>query len=249
MSLIIRKTIFTAVCLCLMASVSGVVSAQEEPEEPVPLITLNDKKGEVTELTAGETFTGEAPIRAQLSAGAEQTDSFICVCQWQFTLSGEEEPFLTRYEESTDYTFDKSGIYQIQLTVTYTLKDNPEIIYEYQFERFTVTVSESSLKVPNAFSPNGDGINDYYNVYDVKSIVSFKGAIFNRWGQKLYSWGLDEIDCEDCGWDGTYNGSPVKDGVYFAVIEAKGADGVVYTFKKDVNILRGFTEKQNSSNP
>ena len=97
--------------------------------------------------------------------------------------------------------------------------------------------------MPNAFSPNGDGINDYFNVYDVKSIVKFSGAIYNRWGQQLYTWGIDEIDCEQCGWDGTYKGTAVKDGVYFVVVNALGADGFKYEIKSAVNLLRGFSEE------
>ena len=84
-------------------------------------------------------------------------------------------------------------------------------------------------------------------MFNVKSIVEFSATIFNRWGQKIYSWGIDEIDCETCGWDGTYKGNPVKDGVYFAVIKAKGADGVTYEFRRDVNLLRGYTEETSSS--
>ena len=48
--------------------------------------------------------------------------------------------------------------------------------------------------------------------------------------------------CDDCGWDGTYNGKPVKAGVYFVVVKAKGADGIDYEFRKAVNLLRGYNE-------
>ena len=110
------------------------------------------------------------------------------------------------------------------------------------YEPFRIQLAESGIKVPNAFSPNGDGINDYFNVFDVKSIIEFHGAIYNRWGQQLFVWGLDEMGREGCGWDGTYNGRPVKAGVYYVVVIAKGADGIEYEFRRDVNLLRGYTE-------
>ena len=44
------------------------------------------------------------------------------------------------------------------------------------------------------------------------------------------------------GWDGTYKGHQVKDGVYFVLVKAKGADGIKYNIKRDVNLLRGYTE-------
>jgi gliding motility-associated-like protein len=92
--------------------------------------------------------------------------------------------------------------------------------------------------VPNIFSPNGDGINDVYRAKsNYQSIVEFDAYIFNRWGQKLYEW-HDPAG----GWDGKFNGKDVKQGVYFVLVKAKGADGRKYNIKKDVNLLRGYTE-------
>ena len=45
------------------------------------------------------------------------------------------------------------------------------------------------------------------------------------------------------GWDGTYHGHDVKQGVYFVVVKAKGADGIHYNIRKDINLLRGYTDK------
>ena len=96
---------------------------------------------------------------------------------------------------------------------------------------------ESKLTFPNAFSPNGDGINDVYKAKEYQNITEFHAYIFNRWGQKLFDW----IDPES-GWDGTSGGHDVKDGVYFVLVKAKGADGQNYNIRKDVNLLRGYTE-------
>lgn len=105
------------------------------------------------------------------------------------------------------------------------------------------TPQVSSLLMPNAFSPNGDGINDIYKPKNgYQNITEFHAYIFNRWGQKLFEW-TDPAT----GWDGTYKGSPVKDGVYFCLVKAKGADGKIYNFKKDVNLLRGYIENQTNS--
>lgn len=100
------------------------------------------------------------------------------------------------------------------------------------------TLTESILNMPNAFSPNGDGMNDIYKAKsDYRNITEFHAYIFNRWGQKLYDW----TDIAG-GWDGTYKGNPVKEGVYFVLVKAKGGDGKVYSIKRDVNLLRGYTE-------
>ena len=101
----------------------------------------------------------------------------------------------------------------------------------------STVVLTSSLVVPNAFSPNHDQINDVFKVKSHQNIVEFHATIFNRWGQKLFEWS----NLED-GWDGTYRGKDVKQGTYFVLVKARGADGQTYTIRKDVNLLRGYTE-------
>jgi gliding motility-associated-like protein len=65
--------------------------------------------------------------------------------------------------------------------------------------------------LPEAFSPNGDGINDVLNVYGIGGASSYTFEIFNRWGERLF-YSTDKTQ----GWDGTYpNGSgPAAVGVY-----------------------------------
>ena len=76
-----------------------------------------------------------------------------------------------------------------------------------------------------------------------QSLIEFHAYIFNRWGQKLYEW--DNPAAE--GWDGKYHGRDVKQGVYFCLVKAKGADGRKFTIRKDVNLLRGYTEKSGAT--
>jgi len=58
----------------------------------------------------------------------------------------------------------------------------------------------ATLYLPRAFTPNNDGLNDYFRAKGI-GIVEFHMAIFNRWGEKLF-----ESDDIDQGWDGIYNG-------------------------------------------
>lgn len=222
------------------------LSAQVTIVAPVPTAVVVDSKGESSELAAGGEFSGEAPVTVRLSANAEEVDGYSLVCIWEFTKEGENEPYLIRYDKDVELDIRESGATIIQPRIVYTSRNDSEVVWEFgieEYEPFRVILAESSLNAPNAFSPNGDGINDYYNVYNVKSIVSFSAAIYNRWGQQLYSWGIDQIGCEDCGWDGTYKGKDVKSGVYYVVIDAMGADGIRYEIRRDVNLLRGYTEE------
>ncbi len=71
----------------------------------------------------------------------------------------------------------------------------------------------SSIWIPNVFTPNNDGYNDYFYAV-AKNISKFKMEIFNRWGQVLAI--LNSIDEK---WDGTYKGRPVAEGTYFWVAD------------------------------
>ena len=162
--------------------------------------------------------------------------------EWHFNhRTATSSSSVTRYGETAEFDFLESGI----TTVTFYLMQNDEVI---DADSMTVTISESHLEMPNAFSPNDDGNNDVYCAKGAlnpeaegryKSIVEFHAYIFNRWGQKLYEW----TDIEG-GWDGTYNGSPVKDGVYFVVVKARGADGIEYNIRRDVNLIRKFNKTE-----
>lgn len=238
----LKYLLFVILAVCAVGGYAQFIT----PPAPSPTAKVVEKDGKETELAFGEEFSGEAPLNVTFYANAEEVDGFSVVYTWEFVRSGETYPFLTRYDADVQYTFNTSGTIMVQPKIIYTSKSDPNVVYEfgsYDFEPFRIILAESSIKVPNAFSPNGDGINDYFNVYDVKSIVEFNATIYNRWGQQLYSWGIDQMECESCGWDGTYKGKAVKDGVYYVIVTAKGADGLVYEFQRDVNVLRGYIEE------
>ncbi|MDE5795706.1 MAG: gliding motility-associated C-terminal domain-containing protein, partial [Muribaculaceae bacterium] len=96
----------------------------------------------------------------------------------------------------------------------------------------TVTIGDSELLCPNAFSPNDDGVNDIWKI-SYRSLLEFKCWIFDRTGKQLYHY-TDPSG----GWDGTYRGKKVKPGVYYYVIQAAGSDGKKYKKSGDINIIR-----------
>ena len=243
-----KRIIFIGFALLLFASVSR--AEDDKPSIEPYMVFINEDGAEET----GTSASGSAPLTAHLYANAKNTSGWVSNYEWRFTLTDlqgreSETPYLVRYEEDTEYTFTKAGNHKIVCYATF-INGNDTVRYteEYWAEKgpLTVSISESRLEMPNAFSPNDDGINDIYQAKGTKdgngpkSIVSFEAHIFNRWGQKLYSW----TDCYtyEAGWDGTYNGKPVKQGVYFCLVKAKGADGRKYNIRTDVNVLRGYTE-------
>ena len=177
-------------------------------------------------------FSGQAPLSVSFRANPQDMEGLDPTYEWHFRMEGEGKDMMVRYEENTDYTFTKAGKTYVTL---YANLGNEE----RDSSRICVTISESKLLMPNAFTPNGDTHNDVYKAKEDQSIVEFHAYIFNRWGQKLFEW-TNPAE----GWDGNYNGSPVKEGVYFVVVKARGADGIVYNIRKDVNLLRGFTKTE-----
>ena len=189
-------------------------------------------------------FSGSAPVQAEFRLNPSGTEGWNCHYEWRFFCEGKlNEHYLTRYEENTDYIFSQSGIHYVVCYATFVQgRDTVAYTQDYwQEARFSVSIYESKLEFPNAFSPNGDGINDIYRAKSgYQSIVEFRAIIFNRWGQKLYEWN-DPAG----GWDGTYKGKDVKQGVYYCLVKARGADGRKFELKKDVNLLRDYIESTN----
>ncbi|HWZ15053.1 MAG TPA: gliding motility-associated C-terminal domain-containing protein [Mucilaginibacter sp.] len=83
----------------------------------------------------------------------------------------------------------------------------------------TVKIKEtycSNIKPPNTFTPNGDGINDTWNIKDLKSFTQCTVFIYTRWGQLVYqSVGYARP------WDGRFNGKALPFGAYYYVINLK----------------------------
>ncbi|WP_158605997.1 gliding motility-associated C-terminal domain-containing protein [Taibaiella sp. KBW10] len=90
------------------------------------------------------------------------------------------------------------------------------------------------IGMPNAFTPNGDGKNDYFKpVLQVgQTIVSFR--IFNRLGQIVY----DNKNNQNKGWDGTFKGVKQSNDVYMYQLNYNCSDGKNYQKKGDITIIR-----------
>ena len=206
-----------------------------------PMMSYTDSEGNTQ--TESASISESAPLTVSFTSGAENTDGWTTHYEWRIYRQGQSDsPYVVRYEENTEFTFTESGSHLIELWATF-VNGNDTVSYAKDYwtseaTPLSVSIYESKLEFPNAFSPNGDGVNDIYKAKDgYKSISEFHATIFNRWGQKLYSW--DDLSG---GWDGKFNGKDVSQGVYFVLVKARGADGRKFNIKKDVNLLRGYTE-------
>jgi len=96
----------------------------------------------------------------------------------------------------------------------------------------SVHTDQSYLHLPNAFSPNGDGINDEFSVIG-EFVSDFHLQVFNRWGQLVF----ESMDIGQ-GWDGTFMGEQQPMGVYSVVARGVGLDGAPIIKTGSVTLMR-----------
>ena len=97
-------------------------------------------------------------------------------------------------------------------------------------------MNDCYLDIPNAFTPNGDGMNDYFFPRSLlaRGLTSFKMDIYNRWGQLIFT----TTNTEGRGWDGRFNDQPQPEGVYIFMIDATFKDGQKLHHQGNITLLR-----------
>ena len=98
-----------------------------------------------------------------------------------------------------------------------------------------ITVNpQHQLYVPNVFTPNADGINDYWEIYGYKKAWVFcEAQVFDRWGEKVFE--SDDINFQ---WDGTFRGTMVQPGEYVYTIRIAFVDGSSTGNKGTITVIR-----------
>lgn len=116
-------------------------------------------------------------------------------------------------------------------TYTLTVRDNNNCT---SADDAIVTVIPYCMKVMNAFTPNGDGMNDRWLVTNGAPCTNnIKVGVYNRYGNVIYTNNNYAND-----WDGTFNGKPVADGTYYYTVTFRTITGKLITLAGDVTILR-----------
>lgn len=105
---------------------------------------------------------------------------------------------------------------------------------------FLKVIRSFDIYVPNAFSPNGDGINDVFMVFSKPGLVSkvLSLKVFTRWGESVFSDSNFPPDDPAYGWDGTTRGKPLEAGVYAWFTEVELLNGERLILKGDVALIR-----------
>lgn len=159
-------------------------------------------------------------------------------------FEGQELPAFFSSNESLTYSWSPPEIFDCPTCPDPTIRTNTSqpitLIYQDQNGCFVSDTTffleidaNYNLNLPNAFTPNGDGINDYFNfkAYGVKRIISFE--IFNRWGEKVF-----ETNELEPGWDGTYKGQIQKsNSVFYYRLEVERFNGETFPYQGKIILL------------
>lgn len=121
------------------------------------------------------------------------------------------------------YDSQTSAQYQDEQTNgIFKIKANPNSTYyiskvsgqcESERTQAQITISLSAIDIPNAFTPNGDGKNDYWKINNAQNYPQAIVQIFTRYGQKVF-----ESKGYSVPFDGTYNGTKLPSGVYYYIL-------------------------------
>ena len=122
--------------------------------------------------------------------------------------------------------------YQVNVLDTITGCSDSDVIWVY-------VSKERKVFIPNAFSPDENGFNDFVTIFaeesSVRSIPSFR--IFNRWGDLVFEKENLIPNVETEGWDGYFNNKKMQNGVYIYVAEIEFIDGETEIFKGDITLI------------
>ncbi len=128
------------------------------------------------------------------------------------------------------HTYSEPGLYTI------TIEAEDSICNVILTESFEIQVGQLPFDeriFPNVFTPNGDNLNDFFNLDGVllsSGVSQAEVQIFNRWGERVYS--------GEPSWDGSFSGNEVAEGVYFWVLSGKNTCGETFESQGVVHLMR-----------
>ncbi len=110
-------------------------------------------------------------------------------------------------ENSRFITITKAGLYTLRV-------GNTSGCYYSDSIRIK-SICKPRLYIPDAFTPDGNGLNDVFKPYAL-SLQNYHMTIYNRWGERIF-----ETYSTNEGWDGTFNGKEATPDIYIYIIDAK----------------------------
>lgn len=100
-------------------------------------------------------------------------------------------------------------------------------------------LANGEVFIPSGFTPNQDGMNDYFYVLGGESVARISSfQVFSRWGEKVFSRENIVPNIPYLGWDGKLKGSPSIPGVYVYLVTVEFVNGVQKRYKGTVTLIQ-----------
>lgn len=180
-----------------------------------------------------KTANAKVAVRVSLPKPAIYADSLgLAVLRFRWNPITAASGYSVSLDKGNTYQLPSSGLLGLTHTVTGLQPNDLVNLTVKTLGRYTCETSDTSqlslralnpfgngIYIPNAFTPNGDGINDIFLVYGT-AIASLRLMVYNQWGALVF-----ESRDPKKGWDGTYKGNKAPGGAYTYVMEAIMIDG------------------------
>jgi len=178
-----------------------------------------------------------------------------CIDSMQITVEGKNPVVLIGMATTptscgkSDGTLTIHAEGEVNITLNNAGTSIPGLIEDLEEGIYTITLTNDSqctldtlveidavncdIYIPNAFSPNGDGVNETLSpFFDPAQFELLQFQVFDRWGNNVFS-------CNHlCEWDGMYSGEPSPSGVYVYTMQLRSISGDISEMKGDLTLLR-----------
>lgn len=217
----------------LFKATANSCKTNDEVLHPVQIfLTLPPESPPFFELPADgdfiEYFIGDDPI--SIFAVARDLDVYdtltVTAASPAFDAPGNKplfEPFTNNTIVASEFFWqpDCSDVSDDPYPVTFTVTSRScqkNVSESVTIEIFVTTPTKGDINpIPNIFSPNRDGVNDFWTIEDKGDpcLLNFKATVFDRWGREVYATSIPSFE-----WNGeNANGTVATDGTYFHMIE------------------------------
>ncbi len=180
---------------------SGTFSGLSEGNYQIRIMDLNGCE------LPGSAITIEEPLPITI-------EITITEANVEMIASGGTAPYLYVLLSVSDSSSNNNGVFSDLLSGNYDGYAIDVNQCESEVSEITIGQGSTAINIYDAFSPNGDGVNDLWNIANIGLYPNCKVVIFNTWGNKVF-----ESDGYGEPWDGKYNGKDLPSGTYYFTLD------------------------------
>jgi len=155
-----------------------------------------------------------------------QNNSIGQIISWNWDFNNGNASTLQSPPPQTYFIVDKTNNYAVTLTIQDSIGCRDSLT------QYVEVVDNCYIAVPSAFTPNGDGLNDYLYPLNAYRAINLTFKVFNRWGQLVF-----ETNDWTKKWDGTFKNQPASAGTYVWLLQYTDSETGKDFFTKGTTVL------------